>query len=206
MHLSITDGAKHICLPDPDSLLVHLAKQKFKQLASIHTVTTRDAYQTVLQELQRHHPNIAPQFGPYSSLSSLGYRLKQKLIPPIPNHPVNILIPDEYAKTTEGKQFLLYFGVQGDPPRQHEHDRRLVITLFSTQDLVTRCIRAKRVCFVGTEKPCLYPFNHSCTIHAHVGNVCLPLIHVWNLIINCLDKVFYSALCRRNQERYTNFS
>ena len=169
---------KHSCAPDPDSLLEHLAKQKYKLMACDLNYSTNEAYKLVLEELQLNHPGIVRRFVSFQSLSSMGHRSNIKHTPRIHKSPADQEIAGEYSKTADGKQFLLYYGVKGDPPNHGEHDKRLVIAMFSTREAFTTCVKSKHVCFDGTFKVCPRPFHQLYTIHAYVGDNCLPLIYV----------------------------
>ena len=174
----VLEKGEHSCEEDTNSLLIHLARQKYKQLSAEIGVTTNEAYRIVLEELQCNHPHLVPYFSSFQSLSSMGHRASKKSTPPIRSSPADQMIPDEYAKTIDGLQHLMYFGVEGEPPVNDETDQRLVIAMFSTVDSFTKCAHATHVCFDGTFKVCPRPFYQLYTIHAYIGDICVPLIHV----------------------------
>ena len=109
----------------------------------------------------------------------MGHRSNIKHTPTIQKNPAEQQIVGEYSKTVDGKRFLLYYGVKGDPPNNGEADKRLVIALFSTKESFETCIKSKHVCFDGTFKVCPRPYYQLYTIQAYVGDLCLPLIYVF---------------------------
>ena len=172
----------HLCRPDPSILIVHLAKQKYKLLSANLMVSANEAYRIVLEELQINYPGIVPHFASFQSLSSLCHRSSIRHIPVICSNAGDQVIPQNYARTIDGMQHLLYFGVRGQRPRGNEIDKRLVVALFSTQDSFRTCINAKHVCFDGTFKVCPRPFYQLYTVHAYIADICVPLIYVIHLI------------------------
>ena len=174
----LLEAGDHCCEEDPNILLAHLAKQKYKQLAADLSISTNEAYRMVLQELQCSHPQIVPYFGSFQSLSSMGNRSSSKHTPPIRQAAADQIIPEEYSKTIDGLQHLLYYGIKGPQPRDGQSDQRLVIAVFSTIESFTKCIKARHICFDGTFKVCPRPFYQLYTIHAYIGGICVPLIHV----------------------------
>lgn len=158
--------------------MVHLAKQKYKLLSEDLNISPNEAYRIVLEELLVHHPEVIPSFESFQTLSSMGHRSSVRHTPPVKKIAADLDIPEEYAKTLDGYQHLLYYGVDGQRPRIGEVDRRLVIAIFSTEESFERCVKARHVCFDGTFKVCPHPFYQLYTIHAYIGDSCLPLIYV----------------------------
>ena len=126
----IIEWRAHLCQPDPHELIVHLAKQKYKLLSGNLTVSANEAYRIVLEELQINYPNVVPHFVSFQSLSSMGHRANMKHTPVICKNAGDQEIPGDYAKTVDGLQHLLYYGVEGPRPRGDERDKRLVIFVF----------------------------------------------------------------------------
>lgn len=61
----------------------------------------------------------------------MGHRAHKKFTPPICSSAADQLIPDEYTKTIDGLEHLIYFGVEGESPVNGETDQRLVIAICS---------------------------------------------------------------------------
>ena len=161
-----TDDNEHICTPDPDLLLEHLAKQKFKLLAANLDFTANEAYKLVLEELQLKYPQVVPRFGSFQSLSSMGHRSNAKHTPPIYRNPADQIIEGDYAKTQDGKRFLLYYGVKGEPPDRGENDKRLVIALFSTKNLSLHALNQSTYALMEHSR-CVHGPSISCTLFMH---------------------------------------
>lgn len=166
------------CFPDDSTLSVHLAKQRYKELASVQDNSVKDAFLSVQEDLQRNNPEIVVDFGSYQSLASMGKRSHSKGLPKIQSSAAVQRFPHEFTLTSDGQQHLMYIGVQGDRPLQGEVDHRLTAVIFSTRTEFLRCIRSNLVSMDGTFQVCPRPYEQFFTIHGFIGDKCIPLIKV----------------------------
>lgn len=155
-----------------------MAKQKFKELASLQRFSVRDAFLAVQEEIQVNDPEIVVKFGSYQSLATMGKRSRNKGLPRIQIQAAEQRIPREYSMTSDNQQHLMYVGIQGDRPLYGDEDNRLTAVIYSTRSEFLRCVQSNRVCMDGTFKICPRPYKQFFTIHGIIGDKCVPLIKV----------------------------
>lgn len=183
--LSDVTKISHVHFPDIAKIEAKRAMENLKELAKKTELSTQSVVATVASELNTAVSGQMPGI-PLMKRTILRVRERENAAPGIPQSLYDLVIPEEYKKTSDGKSFLLFDSFDHDPDNC---DRFL---LFSTEENLQKMSECDHWYADGTFSCAPSIFKQLYTIHGIQCSNVLPSVYA--LLPNKKKKTYIRLL------------